>query len=139
MGPAVGALMVGALDVAAVVWLNVASFLWSFVMVAGVKERAPAERAPSRDDEPEEKMLRQITSGFAYVAKNADLRTISLLTGAQTLIWGALSVFMVVIAVRDFGEAESVGWLQGSMGVGTIIGGVMILGRVAKGRRRATW
>ena len=134
MGPAVGALMVGALDVASVVWLNVASFIWSFVMVAGVKERAPAEPSPSRDDEPEEKMLRQITSGFTYVAKNADLRTISLLTGAQTLIWGALSVFMVVIAVRDFGEAESVGWLQGAMGVGTIIGGVMILGRVAKGR-----
>ena len=79
-------------------------------------------------------MLRQITAGFAYVAKNADLRTISLLTAAQTIIWGALSVFMVVIAVRDFGEAESVGWLQGAMGVGTIIGGVMILGRVAKGR-----
>ncbi len=134
MGPAVGALMVGALDVAAVVWLNVASFIWSFVMVAGVKERAPAEPAPSRDDEPEEKMLRQITAGFAYVARNADLRTISLLTGAQTLIWGALSVFMVVIAVRDFGEAASVGWLQGAMGVGTIIGGVMILGRVSKGR-----
>ncbi len=134
MGPAVGALMVGWLDVAAVVWLNVASFLWSFVMVAGVKERAPAEPAPSRDDEPEEKMLQQITAGFAYVAKNADLRTISLLTAAQTMIWGALSVFMVVIAVRDFGEAESVGWLQGAMGVGTIIGGVMILGRVAKGR-----
>ncbi len=134
MGPAVGALMVGWLDVAAVVWLNVASFLWSFVMVAGVKERAPAEPAPSGDDEPEEKMLRQITAGFAYVAKNADLRTISLLTAAQTIIWGALSVFMVVIAVRDFGEAESVGWLQGAMGVGTIIGGVMILGRVHKGR-----
>ena len=47
MGPAVGALMVGWLDVAAVVWLNVASFLWSFVMVAGVKERAPAEPAAS--------------------------------------------------------------------------------------------
>ncbi len=44
-------------------------------------------------------MLRQITAGFAYVAKNADLRTISLLTAAQTIIWGALSVFMVVIAV----------------------------------------
>ncbi len=135
MGPAVGALMVGALDVASVVWLNVASFVWSFVMVAGVKERAPAEpAAPSEEDEPEEKMLRQITAGFAYVAKNADLRTISLLTGAQTIIWGALSVFMVVIAVRDFGEPESVGWLQGAMGVGTIIGGVMVLGRVAKGR-----
>ena len=49
-------------------------------------------------------MLREMTAGFAYLAKDADLRTISLLTAAQTLIWGAWPVFMVVIAVRDFGE-----------------------------------
>jgi hypothetical protein len=126
--------MVGALDVAAVVWLNVATFAWSFLMVAGIKVRTAAATPDAEDDEPPEKMLKEITAGFAYVAKNGDLRTISLLTAAQTIIWGALSVFMVVIAVRDFGEAESVGWLQGAMGVGTIIGGVMILGRVSKGR-----
>ena len=43
-------------------------------------------------------------------------------------------MFLVVIAVRDFGDADNVGWLQGAMGVGTIVGGVMILSRVAKGR-----
>jgi MFS family permease len=136
MGPAVGALMVGTFDVAAVVWLNVASFIWSFLMVSGVKERVPDDQQADGgdDDGPQEKMLAQITAGFAYVSRYADLRTIALLTAAQTIIWGALSVFMVVIAVRDFGEAASVGWLQGAMGVGTIVGGVMILGRVSKGR-----
>ena len=43
-------------------------------------------------------------------------------------------MFLVVIAVRDFGDASHVGWLQGAMGVGTIVGGVMILSRVARGR-----
>ena len=133
MGPAIGALMIGAFDVAAVVWLNVASFLWSFVMVAGVKVRAAAEPT-SDDDEPEESMLREMTAGFAYLGKDGDLRTVSLLTAAQTVIWGALSVFLVVIAVRDFGDASNVGWLQGAMGVGTIVGGVMILSRVARGK-----
>ena len=47
MGPAIGALMIGAFDVAAVVWLNVASFLWSFAMVAG-REGTRGRRA----DEP---------------------------------------------------------------------------------------
>ncbi len=134
MGPAIGAVMIGAFDIAPVVWLNVATFLWSFVMVAGVKVRAPAEPTSGPGDEPEEGMLREMTAGFAYVGKDADLRAISLLTGAQTLIWGSLSVFLVVIAVRDFGEASDVGWLQGAMGVGTIIGGVMILSRVSKGK-----
>jgi hypothetical protein len=40
----------------------------------------------------------------------------------------------VVIAVRDFDDAANVGWLQGAMGVGTIVGGVMILSRVARGK-----
>ncbi len=133
LGPAIGALMLGAFDVAPVVWLNVATFVWSFVMVAGVKVHAPAEPEAGAD-EPEEKMLRQMTAGFAYLRKDADLRTITALTAAQTLIWGFLTVFMVVIAVRDFGEAASVGWLQGVMGVGTIVGGAVILGRVAKGK-----
>ena len=134
MGPAIGALMIGAFDVAAVVWLNVASFLWSFAMVAGVKVRAAAEPTSGGDDEPEEGMLREMTAGFAYLGKDRDLRTVALLTAAQTVIWGALAVFLVVIAVRDFGDASNVGWLQGSMGVGTIVGGVMILSRVAKGK-----
>src|SRR4029078_11558363 len=75
MGPAIGALMIGAFDVAAVVWLNVASFLWSFAMVAGVKARAAAEPT-SGVDEPEEGMLREMTAGFAYLGKDRDLRTV---------------------------------------------------------------
>ena len=75
MGPAIGALMIGAFDVAAVVWLNVASFLWSFAMVAGVKVHAAAEPTSDDDDEPEEGMLREMTAGFAYLGKDRDLRT----------------------------------------------------------------
>jgi predicted MFS family arabinose efflux permease len=134
MGPAIGALMIGAFGVAPVVWLNVLSFLWSLVMVAGVKVRAPAEPTSGSDGDADESIFREMTAGFAYLGKDADLRAVALLTAAQTLIWGALAVFMVVIAVRDFGDAADLGWLQGAMGVGTMIGGVMILGRVAKGK-----
>ena len=134
MGPAIGALMIGAFDVAPVVWLNVGSFLWSFLLVSGVKVHAPAEPTSGSDGDPDESMLHEMSAGFAYLGKDADLRTVALLTAAQTLIWGALAVFMVVIAVRDFGDASNLGWLQGAMGVGTMIGGVMILGRVARGK-----
>jgi len=134
MGPAIGALMIGAFDVAPVVWLNVGSFLWSFLLVAGVKVRAPAEPTSGSEGEPGEGMLREMTAGFAYLGKDPDLRAVALLTASQTLIWGSLAVFMVVIAARDFGDAADLGWLQGAMGVGTMIGGVMILSRVAKGK-----
>ena len=138
MGPAIGALMIGAFGIAPVVWLNALTFVWSFLLVAGV--HVPSSRTEERPGEhpdgaePEEGMLRQMTTGFRVLARDADLRTITALTAAQTLVWGCLSVFLVVIAVRDFGEASSLGWLQGSMGVGTVIGGLMILTRIAKGR-----
>jgi len=138
MGPAIGALMIGAFDIAPVVWLNAATFVWSFLLVAGVRVPAANTEAQPQEQpdggEPEERMLRQMTAGFAVLGRDPDLRTITALTAAQTLVWGCLSVFLVVIAVRDFGEASSLGWLQGAMGVGTIIGGLMILTRMSKGR-----
>ena len=42
-------------------------------------------------------------------------------------------MFLVVIAVRDFGDAPTT-VAPGAMGVGTIVGRVMILSRVAKGK-----
>jgi predicted MFS family arabinose efflux permease len=136
MGPAIGALMIARFDVAPVVWLNAVTFVWSFVMVMGV--RVPAGRSdapePRPEGEAEEGTLRQMTAGFRVLGRDADLRAIALLTASQTLIWGLLTVFTVVIAVRDFGQASSVGWLQGSMGVGTLVGGALVLTRVSKGK-----
>ena len=115
------------------IWLNAATFLWSFALIALV--RVPAEDpAPAVDDEPEERMLTEITAGFSIVGRDRDLRTIALLVGAQSWLWGFLSVFLVVIAARELGTGpEGLGYLNAVLGVGTVLGGLMVLGRVAKG------
>ena len=135
-GPALGALMIAWAGVAPVVWLNAATFLWSFALVAGVRVPAgQATREEEGEDEPDESMGAEIVAGFAHVGRDADLRTITLLVAAQSLLWGFLTVFLVVIAARELGTgAEGVGYLNGILGVGTVIGGVLVLGRVAKGR-----
>ena len=50
-------------------------------------------------------------------------------------MWGALTVFMVIIAVEmlDVGP-QGVGYLNAVMGAATILGGLVVLARVGKGR-----
>ncbi len=132
-GPAIGALLIASVGIAPVIWLNAATFLWSFAMIALVRV-PPAEPSPAEEDEPTERMLTEITAGFSIVGRDRDLRTIALLVGAQSWLWGFLSVFLVVIAARELGTGpEGLGYLNAVLGVGTVLGGLMVLGRVAKG------
>ena len=59
----------------------------------------------------------------------------ALLAASQGLIWGTLTVYLVVLAVRvlDVG-ASGVGFLDAIMGVSTVVGGVVVLGRIGRGR-----
>ncbi|GAA2123392.1 MFS transporter [Nocardioides bigeumensis] len=135
-GPAIGGLLIAATDVGPVIWLNAATFLWSFVLVALIKvPPRPESASTGGDDEDEEGVLREITAGFSLVARDGDLRTITLLVAAQSLLWGFLSVYLVVIAARELGTGpEGVGYFNAILGVGTVLGGILVLGRVAKGR-----
>ena len=70
-----------------------------------------------------------------WSSRDGDLRTITLLVGAQSLLWGFLSVYLVVIAARELGTGpEGVGYFNAILGIGTVLGGILVLGRVAKGR-----
>ncbi|MFC6345475.1 hypothetical protein ACFP8W_26050, partial [Nocardioides hankookensis] len=59
----------------------------------------------------------------------------ALLAGAQGVTWGALTVFLVMVSVTmlDAGAA-GVGYLNSVMGVGTVVGGLVVLTRVGRGR-----
>ena len=139
IGPALGGALVATTDVAVVFWLNVASYLWSFFLVASIRVPAPGPSASAAEgaegDDEAEGFLREVTTGFATVARDGDLRTVALLAAAQGFVWGALTVFMVIMAVSilDTGAA-GVGYLNSIMGVATIGGGLVVLTRVGKGR-----
>ena len=135
-GPALGALLIGLIDVEAVFWDHVASFVWSFLLVSAVKvpaEERVAEEEGETEDEPG--FLKEVTAGFSMITRDRDLATVSLLAGAQGMVWGALTVFMVIMSLQmlDAGP-EGVGYLNAIMGVGTVVGGLVVLTRTTKGR-----
>jgi MFS family permease len=137
-GPAIGALLISAVDVELVFWLNVLSYLWSFVLVAAIRvPAAPEATAPVDEDEAEgsESFLHEVTAGYAELARDRDLAVVAGLAAAQGLIWGALTVFTVMMSLTmlDAGAA-GVGYLNSLMGIGTVVGGLVMLTRLKRGR-----
>ena len=68
-------------------------------------------------------------AGFTTLGRDASLRVMMLLLTAQTAMFGALQVFIVVMAIDllDLGEG-GVGYLNASIGIGAFLGAVAALG-----------
>ncbi|MBA8802729.1 MFS family permease [Nocardioides ginsengisegetis] len=132
-GPALGALLVGLVDVEAALWFNVATFGWSLLLVAAI-DVPPGEEEPEEHETPEG-FLREVTAGFTTIRRDRDLLLVTGLASAQGVVWGALTVLMVIVSVDmlDTGAA-GVGYLNALLGVGTVLGGLVILTRTTKGR-----
>lgn len=144
VGPALGALLVGRFDIATAIWVNVASYLWSILLVSGVRPRRLAVDVADPDaDNPDgasgeakgRGFFGELAAGFTFVGRDRDLRTVALLAGAQGFVWGALTVFTVIIAVDMLKTGPAgVGVLNAVMGAATTLGGIVILTRVSKGK-----
>lgn len=131
-GPALGALLVGATNVSVVFGINAATFVLSFLLVSSISAEHEVVEEPEED---EGGLGRQITAGLGLVARDADLRAVSALAAVQGFIWGALTVFTVLLAVRTLSVgAAGVGYLDAVLSVGTVVGGLVVITRVAKGR-----
>ena len=86
--------------------------------------RAPRARRPAR--------------GHSRLSATTGTTTLLALGFVQTLVRGALSVLMVLLAVEVLGIGEpGVGWLSAAMGLGGLAGGVLAV-RVVRGRWLAT-
>jgi MFS family permease len=111
---------------------------------AGGNERPTtlgATIGPAVDEAVEETasgFLPEITAGFRSINDNKDLRLVTFVYCAQTIVAGASIVFGVEMAAQmtDFGST-GVGYLDSSFGVGAIIGGLVAIGR-ATARRIAS-
>jgi MFS family permease len=155
-GPAIAALMLGVASVPAVFLFNAASFVWSIVMVAGIrvpksdaapsapepaaaqdeeqgKHRGQAAEAEAETGEEKESYLTELLAGFRAIWKNKDL-LLSVVEGcAQTVVSGAEGVLPVVMAVEILHSGpKGVGWLGTSLGIGAVLGGVFALSRASK-------
>jgi MFS family permease len=140
-GPAIGAALVGAFNVQTAFWLNVVSYVWSFVLVAGVHVSQPSRVGVTDADDPDAPdesdddggFFREAAGGFVVIARDPDLRVTALLAATQGFLFGALMVLNVLISVRMLhAGASGVGYLVAISGVGMVVGGIVVLARVGR-------
>jgi MFS family permease len=129
-GPALGGLLLAATGPEVVFLATAAAFVWSALLVWRISPDTPAERG-----EDEGGILRGGVEGFRTVMVESRVRLIVGLYAAQTFVDGALNVLVVVAALEllDVGEA-GVGFLNSSVGIGGLVGGIAAIALV--GRRR---
>ena len=154
VGPALGALLIGVADVWAVFAVNALTFVWSMAMVIGIRVPhrdepavvqqtvAEADGVPAAGDaevggEPaRESFLAEILGGFRGILADRDLLMVTSLVCAQTVVAGASTVFLVVMAVEVLGGgANGVGYLNSVLGVGAVLGGFLAIARASRKRR----
>jgi len=136
-GPAIGALLLAVVGIEATLAATVVLFAAGAVLIAGVHAPRDApmdpesERAPSVDG-----LMRSLLGGLSVLRRDGQARLVVALFGTQTLVNGALNVFLIVVAV-DLGlGADGVGVLLSSIGVGGVLG-AFVSGSLGSGRRLA--
>ena len=127
IGPVIGGLLLAATSPPWVFVFTAIGFAWSASFIARIHvdfERAPLESHG---------VLRHALAGFRTLGSEPRLRLLVGLFGAQTLVYGALTVLIVVASIDllDLGES-GVGFLNSAMGVGGLVGAIVAILLVGK-------
>ena len=137
-GPAIGGFLLAATNAQTVFALNAASFIWSAALVIGIRATEPiASREPS-DDGQTVGGNGGALAGFRTMRGSRDAKLLVTLYAGQTLVAGALGVFVVVTALELLhGSARTVGTLEAAIGAGGLIGGAVAVALAARRRLAA--
>jgi MFS family permease len=130
LGPALGAVLLAATSTELVFAANGLSFVWSAAVLLGV--RRAVERPARHARNP---LGREALAGFSVLLGDRNLRLVTGLYGAQALVAGTINVFVAVLALEllDRGQAW-VGVLTTALGLGGLVGGLVALSLVGRGR-----
>jgi MFS family permease len=129
LGPAIGALALAVASTPSVFVFNGATFFWSAALVALVRE-PKAEGSVRRARNP---LGHEAAAGVAAIVRDPAMRVLTALYFAQSIVGGALAVFLVLTAqeLTDSGNS-GVGLFQASVGVGGLLGGFLTFGLVRR-------
>jgi CRP-like cAMP-binding protein len=124
-GPALGGILLVATSEEMVFIASAVSCVWSALMLVGLGRMTASESAPEEADERTAHVgfIRESLEGFRTIGSDKRLLTLVSLFTAQTLVAGALNVFVVVLALKLYDSgAGGVGTLNAALGVGGVIG-----------------
>ncbi len=126
LGPALSGVLLAVASTGAVFVVTAAMLVVSAFFV--VRLRSSAEAAPKREIEAST-IASEALAGFRVIGREPPLRVLIGLLTAQTLIAGAVQVYIVVISIELLGLGKAgVGYLNSAIGVGAIVGGIVAFG-----------
>lgn len=136
VGPAIAGVIVAATQPGVLFTITLATFLLSALLVGRLR---PVDRRDADDSvgprAPTTTIGRMLSAGAEAIARDASARVLITLIGAQTLVAGALVVFLPLLALGPLGIGErGLGSLWAALGVGGIVGALAAVGLVARRR-----
>jgi hypothetical protein len=133
-GPLLAALLLGVASATAAFGAVAALAMVAGLALVGVSYEAPPRERPA----PLARIVGEVEEGFRVLWRYRDAGLLTCLGWLQTFTRGALSVFVVVIAIKLLGTGEAgVGILTAAVGVGAV-GGSLGASLVVRGRRLAS-
>jgi MFS family permease len=132
VGALVGGLLVAATSAESVFLAMAATFL----VAAFLLLRLPRDPVPENHElEEDSSRVKEAALGFREIASNPGTRLIVTMLTAAALVEGAVEVLIVLLALQllDLGGA-GVGLLSAGWGLGGVLGGVLTLSLLARGR-----
>ena len=128
-GPAIGGVFLAFAGPWLVFALTAAAYLWSGLFVYGLPHDTPPER-------PAESAIgAELLAGFRAIGESRRLQLVVALIGAQMFVAGALEVLTVVDGIRVLQRGNSaVGWLNTTLGIGGLLGGLVGIALAARKR-----
>jgi MFS family permease len=124
-GPALAGILLAATRTGVVVAVTVAMLAMSAFFLL----RIHGPRAARKGEMEASTLVSEAFAGFRTIGRDSKLRVLMGLLAAQTLLFGALQVCVVVLAIEnlDLGNA-GVGYLNSAVGVGAVAGAILAIG-----------
>ncbi len=135
VGPFVAALLVEVADVASVFTFAGLAGLISAVLVLGLKYERIDHARSGRPN-----LVAELREGLHAVRSNPGVPTVFVFVVLQTLIRGAFTVLLVVLAIDLLDRGESgVGVIQGAVGIGALVAGSAVSTVLVGSRAMMRW
>ncbi len=124
LGPPLAGILIGVIGAASVLYLDAATFLFSFLVIAAFVPRRPpvAESEESRG----------VLAGIRFVLRDSLLRTIALTSMALNMFGQMLVASLLVLARDDFGSARVAGAFFAAFGAGALLGSLLAIRLVTR-------
>lgn len=124
VGPAVAGLVLQGLGPAPVFAGAAAVSMAAALLVAGLPRTAAPDR--KEDGGGLRSTVGEAFAGFAMLARQERPRSVVVLLGSASVLWGALDVLLVILALDQLGMGQSgVGFLNSAIGAGGIAGALL--------------